>query len=103
MAGYKVGVRSSTLGRPPHPVSPRLKPAFSSSLGAKDPEREANHSPPSSIKFEVVWPSSGPPTPYVFMGDQSCKLLLAFASIVILGSGPRGTHNHIFFLSHDSV
>jgi hypothetical protein len=29
------------------------------------------------------------------------KLLLAFAGMVILGFGPRGTHDHIF-LSHSS-
>jgi hypothetical protein len=32
---------------------------------------------------------------------RSVKLLLAFASTVVLGLGPRGTHDHIF-LSHDS-
>jgi hypothetical protein len=33
---------------------------------------------------------------------RSVELLLVFASTVILGSWPLGTHDHIF-LSHDSA
>jgi hypothetical protein len=53
-------------------------------------------SPPSNFEIKNAWSFTFTPAIYPV---QSSRLLLALASTVILGFGPRRTHGHIFVLS----